>query len=65
VKYNLFHLLKNNRLPCFNFVKLAVLRKVLESAHIKENTLSHPNLSVKFCAVAYHLRSEMGAYVFI
>ncbi|KAH0812234.1 hypothetical protein GEV33_010558 [Tenebrio molitor] len=37
----------------------------IESAHFKENTLSHPNLSVKFCPVAYHLRSEMGAYVFI
>jgi hypothetical protein len=33
---------------------------MLESAHFKENTLSHPNLSVKFCPVAYHLRSEMG-----
>jgi hypothetical protein len=27
-----------------------------ESAHFKEKTLSHPNLSVKFCPVAYHLR---------
>jgi hypothetical protein len=37
----------------------------VESAHFKEKTLSHPNLSVKFCPVAYHLRSEMGAYFFI
>jgi hypothetical protein len=40
-------------------------RQEVEFAHFKENTLSHPNLSVKFCPVAYHLRSEMGAYVFI
>jgi hypothetical protein len=49
-------------------IMCAIRRKSIfsvESAHFKENTLSHPNLSVKFCPVAYHLRSEMGAYVFI
>jgi hypothetical protein len=37
----------------------------IEYAHFNENTLIHPNLSLKFCPVAYHLRSEMGVYVFI
>jgi hypothetical protein len=36
--------------------------RVLKWKHFENNMLNHQNMSLMFCPVAYHLRSEMGDF---